>query len=289
VIVALLQLPAAPGRELEAGVQACREAAARGADVALFPELWQVGYALDAPGIGERATDLDGEFAGAFRALARELGMAIVVTYLQRSDAGPRNAATVIDRRGEPVLTYAKVHTCDFSLEAALAPGERFAAADLELAGGERVRIGVMICYDREFPESARALMLAGAELILTPNACPLNDDRVGQFRARAFENMVGVAMANYAAPTFDGRSVAFSGICCAPDGAPLDHTLVEAGPQEGIFLADFDLAALRAYRARETLGDAYRKPGAYASLVADAPAPPFGRADSRRGPVAHG
>ena len=161
MIVALLQLPAAPpGRELEVGLQACREAAARGADVALFPELWQVGYALESPGLGERATDVDGEFVGAFRALARELEMAIVVTYLQRGDAGPRNAATVIDRRGEPVLTYAKVHTCDFSPEAALEPGEEFAAADLELAGGERVRIGVMICYDREFPESARALML---------------------------------------------------------------------------------------------------------------------------------
>jgi predicted amidohydrolase len=288
VIVALLQLRASPGRELEVGLRACREAAARGADLALFPELWQVGYALDSPGLGERATDVDGEFVGAFRALARELGMAIVATYLQRGDAGPRNAATVIDRRGEPVLTYAKVHTCDFAPEAALEPGEEFLAADLELADGERVRIGVMICYDREFPESARALMLAGAEIILTPNACPLNDDRVGQFRARAFENMVGVAMANYAAPTFDGRSVAFSGICCAPDGAPLDHRLVEAGPEPGIVLAEFDLAALRAYRARETLGDAYRKPGAYAALVADAPAPVFERADSRRRWVAH-
>src|SRR4051794_38026705 len=58
-----------------------------------------------------------------------------------------------------------------------------------------------MICYDREFPESARVLMLGGAELILTPNACGLDADRLGQFRARAYENMVGVAMANYATP----------------------------------------------------------------------------------------
>jgi len=58
-----------------------------------------------------------------------------------------------------------------------------------------------MICYDREFPESARILMLKGAEIILTPNCCELEQSRLGQFRTRAFENMVGVAMANYAAP----------------------------------------------------------------------------------------
>jgi predicted amidohydrolase len=111
-------------------------------------------------------------------------------------------------------------------MEAALTPGDAFPTADLHIADGH-VRIGVMVCFDREFPESARALMLGGAEVILTPNACLLGDDRVGQLRARAFENMVGVAMANYAAPEpadpggCDGRSVAFSGICFAPDGRP--------------------------------------------------------------------
>jgi predicted amidohydrolase len=42
-----------------------------------------------------------------------------------------------------------------------------------------------MICFDREFPESARILMLKGAELILTPNSCPLEENRIGQFRTR--------------------------------------------------------------------------------------------------------
>jgi predicted amidohydrolase len=292
--VALLQLRSPgpePGRALREGERACREAVRLGADLALFPEMWQVGYApCPADDDGRRAwsdlaTETDGAFVGRFRELAAELGIAVVITYLQRWDGAPRNAATVIDRHGRIVLTYAKVHTCDFAMEAALTPGDGFRVADLDLPEG-LVRIGVMVCYDREFPESARALMLDGAEVILTPNACPLTDDRIGQFRARAFENMVGVAMANYAAPDpggCNGRSVAFSGISYAPDGSPVDHELVEAGRGEGIHLAAFDLVALRAYRRRETLGDAYRKPGAYASLVSDAPAPVFARHDSRR------
>ncbi|MGA9762712.1 MAG: carbon-nitrogen hydrolase family protein [Gaiellaceae bacterium] len=296
--VALLQLrsPGAdPERALSEGERACREAARLGADLALFPEMWQIGYAgWDDPEATRSAyralaTDTDGAFVGHFCELARELEMAIVVTYLQRRKGDPRNAATLIDRSGRKVLTYAKVHTCDFDTEAALEPGSDFPVAELELSDGT-VRIGLMICYDREFPESARLLMLGGAEIVLTPNACPLDDDRIGQFRARAFENMVGVAMANYAASDpadagrddYNGRSVAFSGICYDVRGH-LEHKLVEAGESEGIFLARFDLDVLRAYRAHQTWGDAYRKPRTYGPIAADAPAQVFKRSDSRR------
>ena len=96
--------------------------------------------------------------------------------------------------------------------------------------------------------------------------------------------------MANYAAPdplsdgrdTYNGHSVAFSGICYGTSGH-LEHKLVEAGEGEGVFLATFDLAALRGYRKRQTWGDAYRKPSTYKELVADAPTAVFRRANSRR------
>lgn len=296
--VALLQLrsPGAdPDRATCEGEKACREAARLGADLALFPEMWQIGYAgwddLETTRGSDEAlaTEADGSFVSHFCALARELEMAIVITYLQRWNGDPRNAATVIDRHGRKVLTYAKVHTCDFSNESLLEPGSDFPVAELELRSGS-VRVGLMICYDREFPESARLLMLGGAEIILTPNACPLDEDRIGQFRARAFENMVGVAMTNYAAPSppndgrdvCNGHSVAFSGICYG-EGGHLEHKLVEAGEDEGVFLAKFDLAALRSYRKSGTWGDAYRKPRTYEALVANAPAAIFKRSDSRR------
>jgi predicted amidohydrolase len=289
--VALLQLRSPgpdPQRALREGERACREAAGLGADVALFPELWQVGYApWPSDDAGREAwsalaTDTDGPFVGRFRELARELGIAIVITYLQRWDGPPRNAATIIDRRGEIVLTYAKVHTCAFApLEAALTPGNAFPVATLDTGAGS-VAIGAMICFDREFPESARALMLGGAELILVPNACPMETHRLGQLRTRAWENLVGVALANYAAPQQNGHSVAFDPIAFDARGESRDTLVVEAGEAEGVYLAHFDLDALRACREREVWGNAFRHPDTYAALTATRPASPFVRVDPR-------
>jgi predicted amidohydrolase len=96
---------------------------------------------------------------------------------------------------------------------------------------------------------------------------------------------MVGLAMTNYPAPKCNGHSIAFDGIAFAhEDGPSRDMLVVEAGEQEGVFLADFDLDALRDYRRRETWGNAYRKPGRYGALVDEGVEEPFVREDSRRG-----
>ncbi len=246
--VALLQLR--PGDDGEA---ACREAAAEGADLALFPEVWHTGYDL------ARLDPSPPEWVAGWGALARELGMAIAATYV---GDGPCNSATLFDRHGREVLTYAKVNTCAFDAEAPFVPGEELRAVDLELGGGRgSVRVGLMICFDREFPEPARALAADGAELILVPNACRLTDDRVFQFRARAFENKCGVAMANYASE--GGRSCAFSGMVCDAEGRDLDQRIVEAGTEPAVVLADFDLPTLREYRAREPWGPENARPRA--------------------------
>ena len=128
----------------------------------------------------------------------------------------------------------------------------------------DTAKAGALICFDREFPESARLLMLKGAEVILTPNACELNDTEAGlgdirlaQFRSRAFENAVGVAMANYAAPQLDGRSVAFD-----VNGA----NLIEAGTEEGVFIAEFDLTRIREWRRIER-SNIWRHPETYTAL----------------------
>lgn len=289
--IALVQMtPAAAdtAENLDRGLAACRVASQGGADLALFPEMWQIGYTPcpdDAAGRRaweDLAIDTHGDWMHNFRRMAVEADMAIVITYLQRWRGAPRNAATLIDRTGRSVLTYAKVHTCDFAMEAALTPGDAFQVADLGTAHGQ-VRVGMMICYDREFPESARALMLEGAEVILTPNACELTEDRLGQFRARAFENMVAVAMASYPAPQCNGHSCAFDGVAYLRDGTSRDHKLVEAGPEPGVVFADIDLDLLRQYRRGETWADAYRKPYAYGALVSDTVREPFCRPDSRR------
>lgn len=279
VRVALLQMTARGDDQdanLAKGEAFCRRAREMGADIALFPEGWNIGYTRfdpAEPGARERwqarAIGPDDRFVGHFRGLAEGLGMAIGLTYFERWDGAPRNTLALIDRRGRIAMTYAKVHTCDFgAMEAACTPGDDFHVRALDTAAGE-LRVGAMICYDREFPESARILMLKGAELILTPNACHLDDRRLAQFRTRAFENMVGVAMTNYATPQHNGHSVAFGA-----DGTPL----AEADEGEQICLAAFDLDALRAHRARHIWGNAYRRPHRYGLLTAPDVAPPFVR-----------
>ena len=105
-------------------------------------------------------------------------------------------------------MQYAKVHTCDFADEKALEPGNEFKVCDF---GG--VKLGIMICYDREYPESARILMLKGAEIILVPNDSESMKPRVQALSTRAYENMCGVAMANLNGRNA-GNSCAFSPIC---------------------------------------------------------------------------
>lgn len=289
--VALLQIASAgadPTGNLNRGLDACKTAAAHGADIAVFPELWQIGYqpCPDDPE-GRRAWQAQAieptdPWLEAFREQARRLNMAIVVTYLEQWSGAPRNTAALIDRTGHQIATYAKVHTCDFSMEAALTPGDGFAVVALDTRHGP-VQVGIMICYDREFPESARVLMIEGAEIILVPNACDLTEDRIGQFRTRAFENMTAVAMANYPSPQYNGHSCAFDGVAFTGDENPRDHKIIEAGGEPGVVLVDVDLDLLRDYRARETWGDAYRKPYAYQPLLRDRPGSPFIRDDARR------
>jgi predicted amidohydrolase len=290
--VALLQLTAA-GRGLDAnltrGLQACRDAKAMGADVALFPEMWSIGYDLregeDPEALAGSAIDLEHPYLAAFSSLAEELDMAIATTFLQAWSERPRNAVAIFDRHGELVLTYAKVHTCDWDQEAVLTPGDRFVAADLDTPAGT-VRVGAMICFDIVFPEAARVLMLEGAELILVPNACPFEPWRMAMLQTRAIENMVGVALANHAGPGFDGHSCAYDPLPYPLEGeepGDVDPTVARVGREEQIVLARFDLDRIRRCRAEETQGDAYRKPSAYGAIVRDHVRPPFVRPDARR------
>lgn len=291
--VALLQLLPAGSLEgnLKKGIEACEKAAAMGADIALFPEMWSNGYGIPskwgAPAPEnwkDEAVSADSEYALAFAEAAKRLNMAIAVTLFEKYDPAPRNTMLLFDRRGEKVLTYAKVHTCDFDMEHELTPGEDFYVTELDTANGP-VKVGAMICYDREFPESARILMLKGAELILVPNACPMELNRLTQLRARAFENMLGIATCNYPEnhPDCNGHSTAFDGIAYK-DSVPgsRDTLIIEAGGREGIYLADFPMDEIRDYRSREAHGNAYRRPTRYGILTELTQQEPFVREDRR-------
>ncbi len=289
--IALLQLTSSgvdQAANLAKGEDFCRRAKTLDADLALFPEMWNIGYTFfdpNEPGAKERwaaqAIGIESEFVTHFRQLARELNLAIALTYLERWPAAPRNSLSLIDRHGEVLFTYAKIHTCDFDKEAALTPGDDFYVAALDTQHGP-IDVGAMICYDREFPESARILMLKGAEVILTPNACELEINRLSQYRARAYENMTALAMTNYAAPQENGHSIAFDGIAFDDTGSR-DMTVIEADGREEVFVAAIDLERLRHYRSHESWGNAYRKPSRYTLLTSTEIHAPFIRSDARR------
>lgn len=168
-------------------------------------------------------------------------------------------------------MKYAKVHTCDFADEKVLEPGTEFKVCDFD-----GVKIGIMICYDREYPESARILMLKGAEIILVPNDCGSMRPRLQALSTRAYENMCGVAMANPNGKNA-GNSCAYSPICWDRNGECVDNTLFIADADaEGLFYADFDIDKIRAYREREMMGNTFRKVNAYSELLNDTIQYPF-------------
>lgn len=288
--IALLQIAPRGTLEdnLEKGIASCRKAKELGADIALFPEMWSNGYNIYGRPVEEwkaEAISAGNEFVSVFGELAKELGMAIAVTFLEQYEGGPRNSMVLFDRFGERKITYAKVHTCDFDAEWNLTPGEDFYVTTLDTAYDE-VKVGAMICYDREFPESARILMLKGAELILVPNACPMEINRLSQLRARAYENMLAIATCNYpdSVPDCNGGSSLFDGVAYLPelDGSR-DTCVLQAGGPEGIYLAELDLEQLRRYRGSEVHGNAFRRPKKYGLLLDETVEPPFVRGSRRK------
>jgi predicted amidohydrolase len=287
--LALLQLN--PGNKdvenFEIAKKAIQESVSQGADIALLPELWNVGYSSpEEYSLGKEAwqeaalTKEDSHFL-LYQNLAKELNIGILFPYLERKESMFMNSAALIDRNGKVVLNYQKVHTVDKGWEVLFESGNDFPVVELDTKSG-LVKIGCMICYDREFPESARILMLNGAELVLVPNACGLDLNRLHQFQSRAFENMFGVAMTNYPTPKNNGRSCAYSGMR-VKENFDYDPTLILANDIEGVFYADFDIEELRNYRKIDIWGDAYRKPRLYEKLIENNPKPPFIRPNARR------
>ena len=280
-----------PKRNTEIGLNYVREAKALGADLVLFPECWITAYAFpDIAGTNlpladienhpdykawrDAALDDDSPYLLAFRQLAQELSIGIVITGFTKGIQRPQNSAFVIGRSGEVLLKYSKVHTCDFATERVLESGTEFKVCDFD-----GIKLGVMICYDREYPESARMLMLKGAEIILVPNDCESMRHRVQALSTRAYENMVGIVMAN---PPGDnaGNSCAFSPMVWDDQGKSVDNTILLADNRtEGLFPATFDLDSLRNYRSREMMGNTFRKVQAYQGLLSEKVEAPFIRA----------
>ncbi len=279
--VALLQVAAFgndQSRNLQKGLRCCRDAKFAGADLAVFPELWNIGGTpcpLDEAGRRlwmASAIDRQSDFFQKFAALADELGMNIALTYLETHHPKPRNTVSIIDRQGEVVLNYSKVFICNFGEHELRKPNPDVheIACDMNCSAGESfdvctlagtdgpLCVGAMICSDREFPEAATQLMLKGAELIVVPNACTWGEIRTAGLKTRAFENLLGVAMANYPGASY-GNSQAYSSAAWK-NGKARDTLVARAGTEEEILIANLDIDEIRTFRKAESWRILYRR-----------------------------
>ncbi len=252
-------------------IRMMKKASENGADILLLPEAFLTGYEL--PISNEEALADQNPYLDKICTAAAELNIGAVITAITKGAKKPQNSAYVVDKSGKVLMKYSKVHTCDFSDEACLESGNSFQVCDF--CG---IRLGIMICYDREYPESARILMLKGAEIILVPNDCCAMKPRLCALSTRAYENMVGVAMAN---PNGEnaGNSCAFSPICWDDDGNCADNVLLMADDlTEDLFYAEFDMDKIRSYRENEMMGNTFRKVKAYGLLLNEKIEYPFMR-----------
>ncbi|WP_408899561.1 carbon-nitrogen hydrolase family protein [Nocardioides sp. R1-1] len=251
----LLDVPAA----LAALDAAARDAAARGARLLVCPELTLTGYDI-APAAAELAEPAGGPMAEAVAAIARRHRLAVAWSWPERDGAAVHISAELVDRDGAVLARHRKAHLYGPDEAGAYVPGDGTPAVG-EVDG---YKVGLLVCYDIEFPEQVRMVALAGADLLACPTALMAPYDAVSTLLvpARAFENQMAVAYANRAGTEHE---LTYTGLSCVvgPDGADL----ARAGEHAGLVVGTLTAAALDAARRANThLAD--RRPEVYGGLT---------------------
>jgi predicted amidohydrolase len=132
----------------------------------------------------------DSPYLAAAAEWARRLDSHLVLGFVERCDDGFRNAAALMDRRGRIVGVYHKTHL--LSHDSRFRPGRELRPFDTDFG-----KVGMVICADRRWPETMRALRLQGAEVILIPSYGMWHLDNEWWMRTRAYENECFVAFAH--------------------------------------------------------------------------------------------
>jgi predicted amidohydrolase len=210
------------------------QAAARGVQLLVVPELWPTGYDL-ARAVPGAAPLGEGPF-GLMAGLAQRHRLYVLGTALEANPAGrPFNTAALYGPDGRLAAAYRKLHLFPPMGEVEhMAPGADLPVFDLPWG-----RTALAVCYDLRFPELWRRYMELGAQIVLIPAEWPVR--RVEHWRlllrARAVENQLFVAGCNRAGTAADGE---FGGHSAAVD--PWGRILVEGGAEPGLFTAALDL-----------------------------------------------
>ncbi|HWK21790.1 MAG TPA: carbon-nitrogen family hydrolase [Ureibacillus sp.] len=238
--------------------QLIREAASKGAELVVLPEMWNTGYALEK--LGELA-DKEGDRAQTFlKGLSSELGIHIVGgSVATEKDGKFYNTMYVYNNEGKLVSEYNKVHLFrlmneDKFLESGNAMN-RFTLGDVE-AGG-------VICYDIRFPEWLRAHALAGANVLFVSAQWPTPriDHWKTLLQARAIENQCFVIAVNRISrkvENFNGQSMIIE---------PWGEVLWTGSEDEELAIIDVDFSKVQEVRGRIPVYDD-RRPALYAGVV---------------------
>jgi 5-aminopentanamidase len=214
--------------------ETCAAAAERQADVLVTPEMFITGYGLRPNEVVRFAEDAGGKTESAVAEIARRHHIAIVYGYPERAGGGRvYNAATLIGADGVVRGRHRKVHLYG-DLDRSLFTQNTDLPTAFDFDGA---RVGMLICYDVEFPEAVRHLAVSGARTVLVPTANMKGYDEVSQLlvRARAYENGCGVVYANYCGADdvfeYNGLSV-----ICGPGGEVLAQASAD---REELLVAD--------------------------------------------------
>jgi predicted amidohydrolase len=240
--------------------RAALRASGEGADILVLPEMALTGYNIGAEAVRAVAEHEAGAIEAALAAIARRNHIGLVAGYPRPDGAGGcLNAARFVGPDGTTLARYAKTHLYGSVDRTQFVAGPALSPV-VELGGW---RFGLAICYDIEFPELARSLALAGAEAILVPtaNMSPYASIPTRLVPARAEENAIYVAYANYCGGEAEFDYVGLSCIC-----APSGDDLARAGGGEEMLSADLDRVALERARTLATHLDD-RRPDLYAAL----------------------
>lgn len=266
--LALWQTPLpVPGDGIQPGLRALdaalAEAAALGAYWLVTPEMALTGYAIGSDRARALAQAADGPLAEAVAQLAQRHGVGIVYGFPEHNgDALPFNSVQAIHARGERLGLYRKTHLYGAVDTAQFSPGDSLPPV-IDVDGW---RIGLLICYDIEFPEPARDLALRGADVLLVPTANMVEFPEVVQrlVPARACENRLFVAYVNACGTEpLAGGSLRYGGLStlCGPMG----EVLSQAGDAPALWVHTLRRGELLAARQSSQLPQ--RRAALYASL----------------------
>lgn len=242
-----------PNLELLAGQAA--EAAKRSVRLLVCPELYLTGYNVETAVMARLAEASDGPSARRIAEIARQNNLAVLYGYAERSGDAVYNAAQLVDFDGRRLANCRKSHLFGSLERRSFTPGESLAHTELD-----DVPVGILICYDVEFPEPVRSLALAGAAVVLVPTALTKPHEFVANalIPVRAWENQIFMVYADRCGSEGELDYVGLSTVA-----GPRGEIIAQAGESESLLIADLDLGARdRARRHFNYLDD--RRPDLY-------------------------